>query len=121
MPENPYPFMRADRACVMPPGEYVVGDPSYVLCQNIRDEYYDRLRKSWAVKHQGPAFIIAGFMCLEFATTFGDGHYWGNDGYEYGVDRRHRLDSNRTDRRQDVDRDWDRRHFPQLVPMQSRL
>ena len=38
------------------------------------------------MKHQGPAFIIAGFMCLEFATTFGDGRYWGNDGYEYGVD-----------------------------------
>lgn len=74
------PMYRPDNVTVtMPPGEYFLGDPCYVLRQST----YKAMKDSG----QGPnRFEIDGHHILSLRTGCGDGSYPGTDGFDYSVD-----------------------------------
>lgn len=69
---------------VLPPGEYVISDPCYVL----KDKDYKRFLKDTDSCKVGGVFVDSktGLKFAVFSTAYGDGCYLDNIGREYGVD-----------------------------------
>jgi hypothetical protein len=64
----------------LPQGEYFIGDPCYVIPDDIWDEWCTTLKmKDGEVMTNGIKWVIN-------STHWGDGLYEGSDGYAYGVD-----------------------------------
>ncbi len=63
----------------MPPGEYYIGDPCYVI-----EEWDDFLGPLWASQYT--QFEWKGKQCIGFSTAYGDGCYEDDEGNQYPVD-----------------------------------
>lgn len=73
-------------SCVLPAGEYYIGDPCYAL-QNEgknQDQWDDVLEQTDFFSK--PVATLNGKKLCAFSTAYGDGAYSGSDGFEYGVD-----------------------------------
>lgn len=73
----------------LPAGSYFISDPCYI----IRDEQYDRLLKEtdyfgYQLPDRGNIFIdsVTKLPFAVFSTAYGDGSYFDESGFEYGVD-----------------------------------
>lgn len=65
-----------DKELVLPPGDYYLGDPCYVI-----DEDWDGfLQEFWALNDRGGVFKYKGKTCAAFYTRYGDGQYEVVDG-----------------------------------------
>lgn len=80
-------FHKGAKEVVLPPGEYLIGDP----CYHVPDEQWGRVLdesdffdgQCWATfdrDHGGTGFVVA------FGTKYGDGCYSDQSGRSYGVD-----------------------------------
>ena len=70
----------------LPAGDYVISDPSYVLCD---DDYSRIIDETYCYsKNENHIFIDSktGLKFCVFSTAWGDGFYYDNEGREYGVD-----------------------------------
>ena len=64
----------------LPAGEYYMGDPCYVIDEDLWDKFCD-------VYFQGEGvFEFEGHQVFAVSTAYGDGSYTDNLGNEYGVD-----------------------------------
>ena len=73
----------------LPAGTYFIADPCYI----IRDEQYDRLLEEtnyfgYQLPDRGNIFIdsVTKLPFAVFSTAYGDGSYFDESGFEYGVD-----------------------------------
>ena len=67
---------------VLPPGRYFVGDPCYVIPDNLWSDFCD-------ITFESQTYTIEefrGHLMLAGSTAYGDGRYADNNGQTYGVD-----------------------------------
>ena len=71
---------------VLPAGRYFIGDPCYVIPDDLWDEFCE-LSLDKGTAGQGTGVLqFHGHMMLAADTAFGDGTYTDQGGVEYGVD-----------------------------------
>jgi len=69
------------RGFYVPAGEYALCDPCYA----VADDDWMTLLESCDYFNE-PVGTIKGFKVYAFDTMYGDGSYYGTDGFTYGVD-----------------------------------
>lgn len=67
---------------ILPPGEYALTDPCYVI---DNDKWHEFLDPYWGTG-RGGVFEFEGHKCAAFSTLYGDGVYDSNQGHALGVD-----------------------------------
>jgi len=65
----------------MPPGVYILGDPCYVIPENMWDDFCESTKgyNYKRLEHEG-------HTAMAFGTDHGDGAFYDQQGREYGVD-----------------------------------
>lgn len=66
-------------------GKYVLGDPCYCFSNDDPSDLWGTLLESCDY-FNNPIGEVGGVKILGFRTAFGDGVYFGSDGFDYGVD-----------------------------------
>lgn len=68
---------------MMPAGEYYIGDPCYVIDNDLWDEFCDA---TFAMKKDYGVFEFKGYKCFVSSTNYGDGTYTDQMHRKYPVD-----------------------------------
>jgi len=70
------------KTITVPPGNYILGDPCYVIPDDKWDDFCTSTKGYNHKKYTG----TDGRMAMAFGTAFGDGVFYDQQGREYGVD-----------------------------------
>lgn len=71
-------------AIMLPAGDYWVGDPCYVF-PNDTNQWQDLIEK--ADYFDKPKYVtLENIIVVAGSTAYGDGCYFGTNGFQYGVD-----------------------------------